>query len=100
MEKDTVGGDQFFPPYSGVALNYANLPDPNVVNQVMGLPEGQGFTSMAGVTIFDDGNGNAFSGYNAASKPGVAAAEAAGIVDGYQTKVGANGLLSTNNVTN
>jgi iron complex outermembrane receptor protein len=92
-------GTHFTPTFSGFNLQYANLPPASVLNEVMGV---DGFTSAAGVTIYDDGNGNVFSGFGRApaNSAGVPAAEAAGLVDGYEIIVQNNGLLGQNYVEN
>jgi iron complex outermembrane receptor protein len=103
----SFGSTQFFSRYSGFTSGMdpntfmPNQPDPDVVNTVMGLAPGEGFTEIpSGMNIFVDRNGNVFSGFGPGSEPGAAAAINAGIVDGYTTKLQANGQLGYNNVTN
>lgn len=97
----SITGTQYFAPQSGFATGYGhNQPDPGVVNSVMGLPEGEGFTNMTGVDIFDDGNGNAFAGlgiFGSSGIPGVAA-DGIDFVDNYRFKLQNDGQMYTNNV--
>ncbi len=91
----TIGGTQYFMPYSGYNTGYANLPDVDVINSVI---DGATFTSSPmGITIFDDGNGNAWSGFGSGSEPGATGAD---IADGYNYIMQANGQYGVNNTSN
>ncbi len=97
-------GTQFWAPYTAINLGFGNLPPVSVLNEVMELPEGEGYTTAANVTIYDDGNGNAFTGLGMGCSPamqiGVPAAVAAGLVDGFRIKELNNGCLGYNNIQN
>jgi iron complex outermembrane receptor protein len=92
-------GTHFTPTFSGFNLQYSNLPTAAALNEAMGVT---GFTDPAmGITIYDDHHGNTFTGFGAASnRPGVPAAQAAGLVDNYEIIVQNNGSLGQNYVEN
>jgi iron complex outermembrane recepter protein len=95
----SISGTQTWPPYSGVNLGRTNLPSADVMNEVMDLPESEGFGGLGGVLVFvDQESGQAFSGFEANGRPGIAAAEDLGLVDGYKVKLLNNGNLSQNNL--
>jgi iron complex outermembrane receptor protein len=98
-------GTQFWAPYTAIGFGFSNLPDANVLNDVMGLTEGEGYTNpVLNVTVYDDFKGNAFTGFGMACTPvsrtGVPAAIDAGIVDNYAAIVQNNGCLGYNNIKN
>jgi iron complex outermembrane receptor protein len=102
-----IGGTQFFPPYTGANLGTTsggNLPTLDAINTAMGLTGADAFTSVpSGVTYYVYGTGKTaqvFTGFDANSQPGIAAAEDLGVVDGYTVKLQNSGLLGQNNVTN
>lgn len=91
----SIGGTQFFPPFSGFATGFSNLPDPDVLNEQI---DGAGFTAPpANAVIYSDFNGNAFSGFDTAGAPGSSGAE---FVDGQEFVRLNNGQLGVNNVRN
>jgi outer membrane receptor protein involved in Fe transport len=92
-----IGGTQFFPPYSGINLWYGKDPTVAALNAAM---PGATFTSVpSGQTIYyDPVSGRAFTGFAASTQPGIPAAQAAGLVDGYRIKLQANGNLGQNNI--
>ena len=97
----SITGTQFFPPFPGANLGTGGaLPDPDVLNQVMQLPAGAGFTAAPSGATYYVYNGGVFTGFDAGSEPGIAAAERLGLVDGYTIKMMNNGRLGQNNVTN
>ena len=64
----SIAGNRFFSIFSGVNVEYSNLPDLAVVNSVI---DGATFTSLpGGVEILVDGNGNAFSGIGLSQESG------------------------------
>jgi iron complex outermembrane receptor protein len=107
----SIGGTMFFPPYSGINIGYGltgvygNLPDPDVMNSVMtgatfdtSLNAGGTAEARSGAVImWDPVSSSVFSGFNEAAAPGIPAAEAAGLIDGYVTKMQNNGWLGMNN---
>jgi outer membrane receptor protein involved in Fe transport len=87
-----VAGSQYFPPYGGVYLGFANLPTTTALNSNI---KGATFTtSPAGGTIYSDFSGNAFSGFDSYSTAGTSGFSGA---DGYSFKNLANGQLGANN---
>ncbi|MGD9158937.1 MAG: TonB-dependent receptor [Desulfobacteraceae bacterium] len=99
----SLTGSAYWPPYTGINLGAGNFPTNDVLNDVMGLPEGEGFGDNGpfrarGQVIFADKDGNAFTGFSNPTQPGIPAAEALGLVDGYQVKLLNNGNLSQNNL--
>ncbi len=91
----TVGGTQYFMPYSGYVTSGSNLPSVAALNANI---DGATFTAApAGTTIFDDGNGNAWSGFDVGGVPGVTGAN---IADGYNVILQANGQYGINNTSN
>ncbi len=100
-KRTTIAGDQYFAPFGGISFtDPMNLPSANVANEVVG--NGANYASTYNFGFFyDPASSRVFSGYaDGDSEQGIPAAIAAGVVDGYQTKVNANGILSTNNVEN
>jgi iron complex outermembrane receptor protein len=118
-----IGGTQFFPPYAGANLGTysvdavtgavtGNPPTADALNTAMGLPAGTVWVTNAvtganmapsGTTYYVYGSGKtaqAFTGFDANSQPGIAAAQDLGVVDGYTVKLQNSGLLGQNNVTN
>jgi iron complex outermembrane receptor protein len=104
-----MGATQFFPEYTGANLGYANLPDPNVLNTVMGLPADTVWATdpvtgasvaPGGATYYVTKGGQVFAGFDYGTQPGIAAAQAAGIVDGYSLKLMNNGYIGYNNIRN
>ena len=93
-----IHGAQYFPPFSGFNTGYTNVPDAAVMNSVI---DGGTFasTGTAGLDIFDDGNGNAFTGiglFGAGGEPGTSGAD---IADGYRYVLENSGLYGINNVS-
>jgi len=93
----SIGGTGFWPNFQGIVLSPVNFPSTSVLNDVMDLPEGEGFGPLGGVVIYADQNsGEVFSGFDANGRPGIPAAEALGIVDGFSVKQLNNGQLGSN----
>jgi iron complex outermembrane receptor protein len=87
-----ITGTGFFPRIPGINLGFANSPTAAAFGSVM-----PGLTSPirpnAGVVIYANPDGSAFSGFDAGGVGGVSEAK---VVDGYNYKRLANGQLSTN----
>ncbi|HEX6997469.1 MAG TPA: TonB-dependent receptor [Gammaproteobacteria bacterium] len=91
----TIGSTQFFPEFTGFYTGADNLPDVNVLNQVI---DGASFAaSPENAVIYSDFNGNAFSGFDTAGAPGASAAQ---FIDGEKYVRLANGQLGVNNTDN
>jgi len=91
----SVNGTGFFSPFAGFTTDGFNLPTAAALNANI---DGATFTEVpANMAVYDDMNGNAFTGFGAGSEPGVAGA---GFVDGYKYKVLENGQLTVNNTDN
>ncbi|NLD36495.1 MAG: TonB-dependent receptor [Desulfatiglans sp.] len=94
-----IGGSALFAFDTAAIIEGAS---PDVLNNVMGLPEGQGFTtSPYSLNLFvDQKSGEVYSGYSGLFGPngvqGVPAAQALGIVDGYNIKITNSGALAQN----
>jgi iron complex outermembrane receptor protein len=102
LANPAMGATQFFPEFTGANFGYGpNQPDFNVLNTVMELPAGEGFTATpGGITYYVTRDGEVFTGFDFGSEPGIAAAQAAGIVDGYAVKLMNNGRIGYNNIRN
>jgi len=99
------GGAFFLDPYPGIGLGTSNLPTAAALNTVMG--NGVNFTDAAGTNrgtvtgttiYYDPASGGVFSGYSSNGLPGVPAAQALGIIDGYAIKMNNNGYFTQNDV--
>jgi outer membrane receptor protein involved in Fe transport len=91
----SIGGTQFFPPFSGYNTGFANLPDPSVLNARI---DGANFTAPPlNATIYADSNGNAFSGFDTAGVPGASGAK---FIDGERFVRLNNGQIGVNNTAN
>ncbi|HEX6994600.1 MAG TPA: TonB-dependent receptor [Gammaproteobacteria bacterium] len=91
----TIGSTQFFPEFTGFYTGSDNLPDVDVLNQVI---DGASFTaSPQNSVIYTDFNGNAFSGFDAGGAPGASGAQ---FIDGQKYVRLANGQLGVNNTDN
>ena len=91
----TIDSTQFFPEFTGFNTGFSNLPDPNVLNQVI---DGASFAAAPeNAVIYSDFTGNAFSGFDAAGVPGAAAAQ---FIDGQKYVRLANGQLGVHNTDN
>lgn len=86
----SIGGTQFFPEYTGVFLGYSNVASLDVLNSVI---ENVYTSPFNAVYIYDDGNGNAFTGFNSQTVGG-----ADSLIDNYNVKLQNNGYLGVNNV--
>jgi iron complex outermembrane receptor protein len=102
-------GTGFFPPFTGFTMGTPtdgfNTPPASTLNSVMNVDGFDDFTlGLFGVTAFDDGNGNAFTGFGFACFPtvsaGVPAAVEDGVVDGLEVIQQNNGCLGRNNIYN
>jgi outer membrane receptor protein involved in Fe transport len=91
----TIGGTQFFAPFTGYSTGFANFPDPAVLNAQI---DGANFTAPpVNSVIYSDFDGNAFSGFDVGGVPGISGAE---FVDGQRFVTLANGQLGVNNTNN
>src|SRR5690606_36211579 len=91
----TIGSTQFFPEFTGFYTGSSNLPDVDVLNQVI---DGASFTaSPQNAVIYSDFNGNAFSGFDTAGIPGASGAE---FIDDQKYVRLANGTIGVNNTDN
>ena len=99
----STSGNAFFADYSGIALGSSNLPTAASINTAMGY--GVNFTdtvgstagTVSGTTIYyDQASGGVFSGFSSNGKPGVAAAQGLGLIDGQIMKLQNNGYWSQN----
>jgi outer membrane receptor protein involved in Fe transport len=91
----SIGGTQFFAPFSGFSTGFGNLPDAGVLNSVI---DGATFTgNPLNTNIYTDFSGNAFSGTDVGGVPGVAGAN---FIDGQRYTLLDNGQIGTNNTDN
>lgn len=91
----SIGGTQFFPNFTGFSTGFDNLPDPAVLNRVI---DGATFgAAPVNSTIYADYDGNVFSGFDSAGRPGVSGAK---FLDGQKYVLLDNGQIGVNNVDN
>ena len=100
----SIGGTQFFAPFTGFNTGQANLPDPAVLNQVI---DGATFSTVppapdaeagpVATNLYVDFDGNAFSGTDVGGVPGVSGAN---FIDGERFTLLDNGQIGTNNTDN
>jgi outer membrane receptor protein involved in Fe transport len=88
----SIGGTQFFPATPGATFGFVNTPSGAVMNSVMGVT-GWTDANTVNATAFMNPDGTIFSGFDASSAPGVAAAK---LVDGTNYKKLTTGLLAKN----
>jgi len=87
-----IAGTQFFPGLSGYYLNYTNLPSSSVLN---GIFSGSGTTlPNYGYSVYANPDGTLGGGFSTLD---TAAAYRTKVVDGYNYKMQANGVLAKNN---
>ncbi len=100
----TIGGTQYFAPQTGFITDYANAPSVDVMNSVI---DGATFTEFnpatftggtGGIEVYDDGNGNAFTGIGLNGYTGRPGTSGADIADGYRYIMQNNGQYGVNNV--
>jgi len=91
----TIGSTGFFPPFTGIATGTEHTWDHNVLNQVI---DGANFIeSPSNTVIYYDGNGNLFTGFDSAGRPGVSGAK---FIDGQRYVLLDNGQIGVNNTDN
>ncbi len=96
-KRNTNTAGQFFPPFAGVNLGYSNLPSLEVANM---LVDGATYTNLTNVTMFTSFDGQVYSGYGSGETRNGVSGAPEGLIDGYQTRLGVNGQLYTNNIEN
>jgi len=90
-----VGGTQYFPGLSGYYLDYTNLPNAAVLN---GIFSGASSTlPNYGYSVYANPDGSLTGGFSTLD---TAAAYRNQVVDGYNYKMQANGIIAKNNTDN
>lgn len=90
----SIAGTNFWSPASGFSTTGSNPPAVGVVNSVI---DGATFdTFPAGISIFVDDNGNAFTGLGLREERGAPGVSGTDIIDGYQFILQDNGAMGVN----